>query len=95
MSWTFLTIDVLDVPYQAYFAEIELLEACFDKASARIRIVVRELLLHLGQAQSISNQLVGINANLIFAGGTAKAGNVNDIGNSLEVFLDHPIFDRF
>ena len=87
--------DIPDVPYQAYFADIDLLEACFDEASARIRIVVGELLLHLGEAQSVGNQFIGVNANLIFAGGAAKARNINNIGNSFEVFLDHPVFDRF
>jgi hypothetical protein len=85
----------VNVSHQADFAKVELLEASFNKTPASIRIIVRELLLHLSEAQAIRNQLIGINADLIFAGGTTKAGNVNDIGNSLEILLDHPVFDRF
>ena len=57
-------------------------------------LLLRELLLHLGQAESVSDQLVRVDANLIFARGAAEAGNVDDIGHGLEVFLDHPIFER-
>ena len=57
-------------------------------------VVVGELLLDLGEAESVGDQLVGIDADLIFAGGTSEAGNIDDIGDGLEVLLDHPVFDR-
>ena len=50
---------------------------------------------HLGKAQSIPDQLIGINANLVFAGRTAETGDIDDVGDGLEVLFDHPVFDRF
>src|SRR5713226_768740 len=87
--------DVLYVPDQTHFPNIDLLQAGFDKAPARVGIVVCELLPHLGKAQSIRDQLIGINANLIFAGRTAETGDIDDVGDGLEVLFDHPVFDRF
>src|SRR5215472_12387240 len=43
-------LDILDVPYQPDFAKIQLLKAGLDKAPARVRVVVCELLLHLSEA---------------------------------------------
>ena len=72
----------LDVSDQTHFADIDLLQAGLDKAAAGIDVVVGELLLHLGEAEPVSDQLVGIDANLVFARGAAEAGNVDDIRNS-------------
>ncbi len=86
--------DVLYVLDQAHFLNVDLLQAGFDKASAGIGVVVGELLLHLADAESIGDQLVGVHANLVFARGAAEAGHIDDVGNGLEVLLHHPVFER-
>ena len=86
MSCTFLT--------RPNFLNVDLLQAGFDKASARIGVVVGELLLHLPDAQPVGDELVGVHANLIFARRAAEAGNIHDVGNGLEVLLHHPVFER-
>ena len=87
MSWTF--------PHQAHFADVDLLQARFDEAAAGVGVVVGELLLHLRQAQAVGDQLVGIDAHLVFARGAAEAGDVHDVGHGLEILLHHPVFERF
>src|SRR5579864_565481 len=62
--------DVLNVPDQADFANIDLLQARLDETAARIAIVVGELLLHLGKAQPVGDQLVRIHALLVYAPAT-------------------------
>jgi hypothetical protein len=52
-------LDVLYVPDQAHFLNIDLLQAGFDKAAAGVGVVVGELLLHLADAQSIEMSLSG------------------------------------
>ena len=47
------------------------------------------------EAEPVGDQLVGIDAHLIFARGAAEAGHVDDVRHGLEVFLDHPVFERF
>ena len=86
-----MSLYVLD---QAHFGDVDLLQAGFDKASAGVGVVVGELLLHLADAQSVGDQLVGVHANLIFARRAAEAGHIDDIRNGLEILLDHPVFDR-
>ena len=87
--------DIGHVPDEPDFANVDLLQARLNEAAAGVDIVVGKLLLHLGKAQSVINQLVGIDANLILARRAAKAGNVHDVGNGLEVFFHHPVFNRF
>src|SRR3974377_448691 len=70
-------LDVMHGPDQAYFPNVDLLLASFDKATACIGIAVGELLLHLREAEPVGNQLVGVQAHLVFAGWSAKTGNVD------------------
>ncbi len=42
--------DILYVPDQTHFTNINLLQAGFDEAPAGVGIVIGELLLHLGEA---------------------------------------------
>ena len=60
--------------------------AGLDEVAAAIHVVVGELLLHLRDAQPIGDQLVRIEANLIFARGAAEAGNIHNIRHGLECF---------
>ena len=82
--------DVLHVSDQAHFPKIDLLQAGFDEAAARVDIVVRELLLDLRQAESVGDEFVGIDANLIFAGRSTEAGHIDDVGHRLEDFSRPP-----
>ncbi len=84
--------DVLRAIHQSHGAHVDLLQAFLDKTSACVRIVVGELLLDLGQAQSVSDQFVRINAHLIFAGRTAEAGNIDNIRNRFEILFHDPVF---
>ena len=86
MSWTL--VDQSDGAY------VDLLQTLLDEASSGVRVVVRELLLDLGQAQAISNQFVGVHTNLIFASRAAEAGHVDNVGYRFEAFFDDPIFNR-
>ena len=86
-------LDIVNVPNQTHFPNIDLLQAGFDKAAAPIGVVVGELLLHLADAESVGDQLVGVDANLVFARGSAEAGDIDDVGNGLEVLLHHPVFN--
>ena len=84
----------LHVSDQAHFANIDLLQPGFDEAAACVGVVVGELLFHLGDAEAVGDQFVGIEAHLILARGAAEARNVDDVRNRLEIFLDHPVFER-
>ena len=50
--------DIVHVPDQAHFPDVDLLQAGFDEAAAGIDVVVGELLLHLGEAEPVGDQLV-------------------------------------
>ena len=86
-----MSCDVIDQPD---FADVDLLQALLNETAAGIGVVVGELLLDLGEAQAVGDQFVGIDADLIFAGGAAEAGDVDDIGNGFEIFFDDPVFER-
>src|ERR1700722_5046211 len=88
-------LDVLDVAEQAHDADIDLLQAGFDEATAGVGVVVSELLLDLGDAQAMGDEGVGIDADLIFAGNAAEAGDVNNGGHGLELLFEGPILDGF
>ncbi len=75
--------DVVGVTNEADFADVDLLHAGLDKAAAGVGVVIGELLLDLGEAEAIVDQLVWIDADLILAGRAAEAGDVDDIGNLL------------
>ena len=51
--------DVLGTVHQSNRAHVDLLQAFLDKASAGVDVIIRELLLNLGQAQAVRNELVG------------------------------------
>ena len=80
-------LDVLHVFVQTEHANIDLLEAQFDKAAPRVRVVVAELLFYLGNAHAVLHEFVGIHLYLVFARRSPKADNVDNVGNGLELFL--------
>ena len=83
----------MDTVDQSDGADVDLLQTLLDEASAGVDVVVGELLLDLGQAQAVGDEFVGVDANLIFAGGAAEAGNVDDVGHGFEILFDDPVFD--
>ena len=70
--------DVLDVSDQAHFAHIDLLLALVMKLPPALRVVIGQLLLHLADAQSVGDELVGVEAHLIFARRTAKGIGIDE-----------------
>ena len=65
--------DVVNVLEQTDFADIHLLHPSSMKLPPRIGIVVGKLLLHLADVQSIGDQLVRIDAHLVFARRAAES----------------------
>ena len=88
-------LDVLDVVEQAHRADVDLLQAGLDEAAAGVGVVGSELLLDLGEAEAVSDELLGIDLHLILAGGAAKAGNIDHVGDGFKLFFELPIFDGF
>jgi len=66
-----------------------------NEAAARIGVVGSQLLLDLADVQSVGDQFFGVYADLVFTRGPAKAGNVHDVRNRFELFLQGPVFDGF
>ncbi len=74
-----------DVGEQADDADVDLLQAGLDETAAGVGVVVGELLLDLADAEAVGDEFVGIDADLIFAGDAAEAGDVHDVGNGFEL----------
>ena len=64
--------DVADVGDQAYAAHVDLLRTLFDETATHVGVAVCQLLLNLRQAQTIGDQLLRVDANLIFASYAAE-----------------------
>ena len=86
--------NLLDIFIKALCLHIDLLRACDDEASTGIGVVVLELLLDLGNAEAVANQLLRIEPDLIFLCDSTKAGDVDNTGNIFELLLENPVFKR-
>src|SRR3974390_1161948 len=86
-------LDVGDISDQADGTNVDLLQARFDETAPGVGVVVGELLFDLRQAEAVGNQLVRIDADLVFASRPAKTGAVANIGHRLTVLFDDPVFD--
>src|SRR6185312_16522565 len=75
--------DVIHAGDEAQRPDIDLLHAGFHEATARIDVVIRQLLLHLADIESVGDQLFGIDAYLILARSAAEAADINNIRNRL------------
>ena len=82
-----------DVSDQADGADVDLLESGLDEAAAGVDAVDGELLFDLEDARRRGIELVGIHANLVFAGDAAETGNIHHIGDGLELLLEDPVLD--
>src|SRR5215469_6732242 len=81
--------NVLDISHQSHDADIDLLKSSFDEAATRVGVVVGELLFDLVDAQSVGDQFVRVNPDLILSGRSAKACDVNNIWDCLEILLHY------
>ena len=79
-----MSCDVRDQPHGAH---IDLLRPLLDEASAGVGIAVGQLLLHLRQAQTVGDQFVGIDANLIFARDAAEGRIVHHVRDRAWMYL--------
>ena len=55
--------------------------------------MLRELLLDLADDEAVGDELVGVDADLIFAGCAAEAGDIDDAGDGLELLFELPILE--
>ena len=78
-------LDVVDIGEQADGANIDLLLPCLDETAAGVDVVVGQLLLDLADVQSVGDEFIGINADLIFARRAAETGNIHDVWNGFEL----------
>ena len=72
LRFDYRLLDVRDIPNQSHRAHINLLRALLDKTPARVRVGIRELLFNLRQTQAVGDQLIRVDANLVFASDAAK-----------------------
>ena len=72
-------------------AHVDLLHARLDEASPGVHVVVGELLLHLADAKAVGDELVRVDAHLVFARGSAEDLDVHHIRHGLELFHQHPV----
>ena len=86
--------DIVDVAEQAQRAHVDLLQARLDETAAGIHVVVGQLLLHLAEVQTVGDQLVGIDAHLIFPRDAAEADHIHHVGHRLELLFEHPVLER-
>ena len=84
-------LDVLRRADQPDHAHIDLLHARLDEAAARVHVVVRKLLLHLADAEAVGDELVRVDAHLVFPRGTAEARYIDHVRHGLELFHQHPV----
>ena len=86
-------LDIAHVTEKPERTNIHLLQAGLHEAAAGVDVVAGQLLLHLADAQSVRNQLVGVHAHLVFPDSSAEIGDVDDIRNGLELLQQGPVFD--
>ena len=85
-------LDVLHVADQPDRAHVDLLHARLYEAAARVHVVVRELLLHLADGEAVGDELVRVDADLVFPGGTAEdSTRPRRSGHGLELLHQHPV----
>ena len=79
---------------EADLTDVDLLLALFDEVAAGIDVVVGDLLLHLADGEAVGDEFVGIDANLILACDTPKAGDIDHAGDGFELLFELPVFER-
>ena len=74
-------LDVLDVSDLAHFANVDLLQPGLDEAAPSIGIVTGQLLLHLPDAESVGDEFVRVEPDLIFASRAAERVGIGNAGD--------------
>ena len=87
-------LDVGNIREETDLAHIDLLLTGLDETAAGIGIVVRQLLLDVADGQAIGDELVRVDADLVFTRDAAKARDIDHAGNLLELLLQLPVLDR-
>ena len=83
--------DIVHVAEKSQGPHIDLLQALFDKTAAGIDVIVGQRLFHLAEIRAVGDQLVGIDAHLIFPRGASEADHIHDVRNGLELFFERPV----
>src|SRR5579872_2734737 len=86
-------LDILYIAEKSERADVQLLCALFYKTAARVHIIVGELALDLGNAQSVGDQLVRIDAYLILTCRPPEVAYVHDVSDFPEFLVQSPVFD--
>src|SRR5579871_2940698 len=87
--------DVVDVAEESEGANVDLLQPGFDEAADGVDVVHLQGLLHLSEREAVGNEFVRIDADLIFARGSAEADDVDDIWNGFELLFERPVLESF
>ena len=67
-------------------AHIDLLRALFNEAATSVDVVGSDLLLNLGNGETVGDQLGRVEDNLVLARRTSKAGYIYDAGDGAKAF---------
>ena len=86
--------DILGILIEPERTDVHLLEAGLHKAAAGIHVVVGQLLLHLANTQSVRDEFVRVDANLILSRSAPEIRHVDDIRYGLEFLQQDPVFNR-
>src|SRR6202167_5082057 len=86
-------LDILYTAVKSERADVQLLQAFFDEAATGVHVVDGQLVLSLADAQAVGDELIGVDAHLIFARGAAEVAHVHDVRNFPEFLVQSPVFD--
>src|ERR1700691_2326243 len=86
-------LDILHTAVKSECADVQLLQALFDEAAAGVHVVDGQLVLYLADAQAVRDELIGVDAPLIFARRATEVAHVHDVRNFPEFLVQSPVFD--
>ena len=72
---------------------VQLLRALFHEAATGVHVVDGQLVLNLADAQAVGDELIGVDAHLIFARRAAEVAHVHDVRNFPEFLVQSPVLD--
>ncbi len=87
-------LNVLDAGEKTQRLHVDLLRALLDEAAAAVGVVVGDLLLDLGDAEPVRDQLFRVEPDLVLLCRPAEAGDVHYAIDALEGFFEGPILKR-
>src|SRR5580658_9667603 len=86
-------LDILHTAVKSECADVQLLQTLFDEAAAGVHVVDGQLVLNLADAQAVGDELIRVDAHLIFARCAAEIAYVHDVRNFPEFLVEGPVFD--